>query len=118
MSNSRSRLVYSTYNDNLCPRCQKRLDKCRCSVTQEEPVSTDGIVLISRETKGRNGKAVTLVKDVDLNIVELKKLSKRLKNLCGSGGTVKHSVIEIQGDHRSLLKMELEGMGFTTKAAN
>jgi translation initiation factor 1 len=115
---SNSRLVYSTSNDNLCPRCQKRLDKCRCNAAQEEAVGTDGIVRIFRETKGRNGKAVTLIKGVDLNAVELKKLSKRLKNICGSGGTVKNSVIEIQGDHRSQLKLELEDMGFTTKTAN
>lgn len=115
---SNSRLVYSTSNVNLCPHCQKRLDKCCCSSNHGTQDYGDGIVRISRETKGRSGKAVTLIKGVNLIHPELKKLSKRLKNLCASGGTLKNGVIEIQGDHRPLLQRELEDMGFTTKTLN
>lgn len=61
-----------------------------------------------RETKGRKGKGVTLIKGIAVSPEELQKLAKRLKALCGSGGTIKESIIEIQGDHRQFLKQYLE----------
>ena len=45
----------------------------------------------------------------------LKQLSKQLKTKCGSGGTVKNGVIEIQGDHRELILQELKNEGFKVK---
>ncbi len=56
-----------------------------------------------RETKGRKGKGVCLVTGLELTDPELKALAKKLKALCGTGGTVKDGVIEIQGDHRDTL---------------
>ena len=56
-------------------------------------------VRVSRETKGRGGKAVTLVKGISLPDKDLDALGKQLKAACGSGGTVKEGVIEVQGDH-------------------
>ena len=72
---------------------------------------------MSRETKGRKGKGVTLVTGVPLDAQELPLLAKRLKNLCGAGGTVKSGVIEIQGDHRDRIVAELQGRGWTVKRA-
>ncbi len=115
---SNSRLVYSTSGDNLCPHCQKQLDKCQCSSEHDSQDQGDGIVKISRETKGRKGKSVTLLTGVDLAPAELKKLSKRLKDMCASGGTLKNGTIEIQGDHRIVLERTLKGMGFATKITN
>ncbi|MFK7864060.1 MAG: stress response translation initiation inhibitor YciH [Pseudohongiellaceae bacterium] len=105
---SNSRLVYSTAGNNLCNKCGKALAKCKCQKTQRPPNSGDGIVRLSRETKGRKGKGVTLISGLDLNEKELKALAKKLKALCGSGGTVRDQVIEIQGDHRVTLKSALE----------
>ena len=59
----------------------------------------DAIVRVSRETKGRAGKGVTLVKGLALDDAALNALGKQLKTSCGSGGTVKDGVIEVQGDH-------------------
>ncbi len=56
-------------------------------------------VRVSRETKGRGGKAVTLVKGVPLGEEALNTLGKKLKTACGSGGTLKEGVLEVQGDH-------------------
>ena len=39
---------------------------------------------------------------------DLKALAKKLKALCGSGGTVKDGIIEIQGDHRNQVKAQLD----------
>lgn len=77
----------------------------------------DGIVRIRRETKGRGGKAVTVVSGIPLAESALKVLCKQLKKRCGVGGSVKDDCIEIQGDQRSLLQAELEKQGYTVKLA-
>jgi translation initiation factor 1 len=105
MSNKESRLVYST-------------DAGRIKETQTaQTIETDGIVRIRRETKGRKGKGVTTVSGVGLAEAELKTLAKQLKQKCSTGGTVKDGVIEIQGDHRDKLKVELEKLGHNVKLA-
>jgi translation initiation factor 1 len=72
-------------------------------------------VRVGRETKGRRGKGVTIVTGVPLGGEALAELASRLKRLCGSGGTVRDGVIEIQGDHRDLLVTELAKQGWTVK---
>jgi len=74
-------------------------------------------VRVSRETKGRKGKGVTLVTGVALSEEDLKQLGSRLKQLCGTGGTVKDGVIEIQGDHRDRLVEWLVQQGHKVKKA-
>ncbi len=76
---------------------------------------SDGIVRISRQTKGRKGAGVSLVTGVPLDDKNLKNLAKQLKQKCGTGGTIKSGIIEIQGDHRDLLKQELLKLGYTVK---
>ncbi|HXX49527.1 MAG TPA: hypothetical protein VEN47_14955 [Myxococcota bacterium] len=77
----------------------------------------DGIVRVRRETQGRGGKTVTTVSGVGLPEDELRELAGELKRRCGSGGSVKDYVIEIQGDHRDAVVAELERRGFTVKLA-
>jgi translation initiation factor 1 len=77
----------------------------------------DGVVRVSRETKGRGGKAVTLVKGIALDEPELGALAKQLKAACGSGGTVKDGVIEVQGDHCDRLVALLQARGLNVKRA-
>ena len=72
---------------------------------------------LHRESKGRGGKAVTLVKNLTLSPADMKALAKKLKAVCGSGGTVKDSVIEIQGEHREKIAVALEKMGYKVKIA-
>lgn len=75
----------------------------------------DGLVRIGRETKGRKGKGMTVVTGVPLHPEGLRDLAKKLKQKCGTGGTLKDGRIEIQGDHRDLLVAELQAMGYTVK---
>lgn len=111
-----SRLVYSTDGGKLCRQCHRPLLKCVCG--NDRPGATgDGVVRIRRETKGRGGKAVTVLDGLPLAEAELKKLARDLKQRCGVGGSIKGESIEIQGDQRPVLKAELEKRGFTVKLA-
>lgn len=74
-------------------------------------------VYLHRDSKGRGGKAVTLIKKLVLSDEDMKDLAKRLKQLCGSGGTVKEDVIEIQGEHREKIAEEMKKMGYKVKIA-
>ena len=73
------------------------------------------MVRVGRETKGRRGKGVTTVSDVPLDEAGLAELAARLKQRCGTGGTVKDGRIEIQGDQRDRLAAELEALGYRVK---
>lgn len=98
MRNEGGGLVYSTDGGRACPACRKPLAQCACDQKKSSPVA-DGPVRVSRESAGRNGKNVTVIRGVSLDAVALAALGKELKAACGSGGTVKDGVIEVQGDH-------------------
>ncbi|TXR54715.1 translation initiation factor Sui1 [Reinekea thalattae] len=105
--------VYSTESGRICPDCDQPIADCVCA--QATIPEGDGIVRLSRQTKGRKGKGVTLVTGVLLAPDELKKLAKELKTKAGTGGTVKDGVIEIQGDCRDLLYSLLSDKGYQVK---
>ncbi len=92
-------------------------DKGRVKPEKKKPEDPkgNGIVRVGRETKGRKGSGMTVITGVPLHPEGLKDLAKKLKQKCGTGGTVKGRVIEIQGDHRDLLVSELTAMGYTVK---
>jgi len=91
-------LVYSTDGGKTCPACRRPVALCICR-QNEHAQSSGGIVRVSRESKGRNGKNVTVIRGLALDDAALMLLGKELKAACGSGGTVKDGVIEVQGDH-------------------
>lgn len=74
-----------------------------------------GKVRVSRQTQSRAGKAVTLITGLPLAAAELEALARELKRHCGSGGTVKDGVIEIQGEHRDAVVAQLVARGFAAK---
>lgn len=111
--NQGSGLVYSTGVGRLCPNCGEPIDACSCKRAQ--PIVKGGIVRVGRETKGRAGKGVSLITGLSLAPAELDQLCTQLKKRCGSGGTVKAGVIEIQGEHRDTLVAELSKLGYTVK---
>ena len=109
-----SRAVYSTQHGRLCPQCQRAISSCVCGA--DRPASAgDGIIRIRRETKGRGGKAVTVIEGAPESADKLKALCKQLKQRCGVGGSVKAAQIEIQGDQRTLCQQHLESMGYKVK---
>ncbi len=74
-------------------------------------------VYLHRETHGRGGKVVTLVKGLELSESDMSALAKRLKQACGSGGSIKNGEIEIQGEHRQKIAEILRGLGYRVKIA-
>lgn len=114
-SNSNGGLVYSTDTGRMCPDCRQPVAHCNCK--QQAIPKGDGVVRVSRESKGRGGKTVTLVKGALLDVVALAQLGKQLRSACGSGGTVKEGVIEIQGDHCDLVLETLKKLGHSAKRA-
>jgi translation initiation factor 1 len=96
---SSTRLVYSTQGGRTCPQCRQALADCRCAATQAQQLRGDGRVRVGRESAGRGGKTVTVVRGLALTDAQIADLGKQLRSACGTGGTAKDGVIEIQGDH-------------------
>jgi translation initiation factor 1 len=124
-----SRLVYDSdaVSAGRCPTCGKRMDRCTCAQsrparpTRAEPkvanLPRDGVVRLLRDRKGRGGKTVTLITGLSGPPAALAALVSDLKRMCGTGGTLRGDVLEIQGDHRDRLQAELERRGYTVKVA-
>ncbi len=106
-------LVYSTDTGRICPGCGKPAADCVCK--RRSAPAGDGIARVSREK--RNGKTVTVVKGLPLEEAELAAFGKQLRSQCGSGGTVKDFVIEIQGDHADKVMAALASAGHKAKRA-
>ena len=110
MPNDDRPTVYSTEGEDKGKPPKKKLS------VRSLPAS-DQTAYLHRESKGRGGKTVSLVKNLQLSEGDLKKLAKKLKKACGTGGTVKDGVIEIQGEHREKMAQVLEKLGYQTKIA-
>src|SRR4029453_11961185 len=109
------RVVYDSdaVDGGRCLSCGKRLDRCACAEPRATPAPAsrgaaseprDGVVRLLRDRKGRGGKTVTLITGVRGSPAALTQLTSELKRQCGTGGTLRGDVIEIQGDHRDRLR--------------
>ena len=105
-----SRRVYSTADGDLRKPAAPKARRAAAP-----PVPSDGIVRVSRETSGRRGKTVTVVRGLPPR--ELASVASDLKRQCGSGGAVKEGVVELQGDHRPKVVARLESQGYRVKLA-
>lgn len=101
----------------MCPVCRKPIASCLCASKASTRAPGDGVVRVSRETKGRGGKAVTVVRGLALDAASLVKLAQQLKSACGCGGTVKDGAIEVQGDHCDKVMAVLKAQGYAVKRA-
>ena len=110
-------LVYSTEGGRMCPACRQPLTDCKCQAAAAAVPRGNDVVRVSCETKGRGGKAVTVVRGLPLDAAALAALGKRLRSACGAGGAVKDGVLEVQGDHRSRVVDDLKADGWTVKLA-
>ncbi len=116
MKNSSSgTLVYSTEVGRICPICAKGVSQCACGANSKGSIAGDGVVRVSRQTKGRGGKAVTRVLGLALDAAALAALGKQLRTACGAGGTVKDGAIEVQGDHCEAVMAALKKHGYNPR---
>jgi len=120
MRDENSRLVYST--EETIPRLPRSLrndEKAKDNPdekvlhTNVRPSQQKATVRLDR--KGRGGKSVTVIEGLQIPQKEREALLKRLKAKLGTGGTVKDTCLEIQGDHRDALMAALEKLGYPTK---
>lgn len=109
-----ARIVYSTGIGSLCPNCRRPVRECVCP-KGVPGAAKPAAVRVARETQGRAGKGVTTITGLPLPLAEIETLATKLKRRCGSGGTVRGGVIEIQGDHRDSIVAELIKMGLPAK---
>jgi len=108
-----SHLIYSTDNGSVCPDCSKPIKECVCRKLRRNALpETSGKVKIRRETAGRKNKGVTIIYSLPLSQEQLEKLAKKLKSTFGTGGTVKDHTIELQGDQREKVAVELRRLGY------
>jgi translation initiation factor 1 len=98
-----SRVVYSTTDGDLRKARDPKLTERRADGNRVE---------VRREVTGRRGKAVTTVSGVPVDDAALKQLAGKLKKRCGVGGSVRDGVIEIQGDHRTVVVEILKAEGY------
>jgi len=103
-----SRLVYTTPS----------LDASKKS--QQFPVRSnygEQVARVTYEVKKRRGKGVTVIEGLGISEAEMRQLASELKRRHGTGGSVKSKRIEIQGDHRESIVIELRDRGFQVKQA-
>lgn len=107
------RIVYSTDPDPepLCPRCGR--SPCVCQTIDLPPRQQTAYV--KRDRKGRAGKTVTVVYNLQHTPATLKTLLTTLKEACGAGGTVREDGLEIQGDQRERVAEKLRVLGYRVK---
>jgi translation initiation factor 1 len=109
-------IVYRTGTGRMCPGCRRPFAQCVCKTAAAAAARAQaGAVRVSRQTQGRAGKAVTLISGLPLGAAALAGLAGELKRHCGSGGTVRDGVIELQGEHRDAVLAELLRRGFAAK---
>lgn len=101
----------------MCPACRRPVAQCACRQAARAVPAGDGIVRVLRESKGRGGKTVTVVRGAPGDAAAVAQLGQQLKAACGSGGTVKDGQIEIQGDHVDKVLAVLLAQGMKAKRA-
>jgi translation initiation factor 1 len=121
------RLVYDSDSvlPGRCPTCGKRRDRCTCQTARPASPAAptvanlprDGVVRILRDRKGRGGKTMTVIAGLSGSTAELSTLTSDLKRLCGTGGTLRGETVELQGDVRERVQVELLRRGFKVKLA-
>jgi len=110
-----STLVYATDAGRMCTGCGQPQSRCLCHANARAALVGDGQVRVRRESHKRGGKTVTAVRGLPLAPDALAALGKRLRTACGTGGTAKDGVLELQGDHVERVLALLVAEGFAAK---
>jgi translation initiation factor 1 len=92
---------------NICNTCGLPKELCVCESIAKE---TQQITIMA--VKKKFGKLNTVIEGIDTKQINMKELTKKLKNTFACGGTFKEGRIELQGDHKNRTKEELIKLGF------
>jgi len=113
----RERVVFSTGQGRICPRCGWRQDDCHCSSSLEPAVeAVSGRITANLRLENRaSGKSVMVVDGLPRNPEFLESLAKEWKKSCGTGGHVIDQGVELQGDQRERLRELLVKKGWKVK---
>ena len=112
MSSNNSRTVWSSESGDLRKKNLTSPEKRDASLPPNQQTA-----YLHRDSKGRGGKGVTLIKNLILSEEDMSALTKHIKQTCGLGGTVKDGVIEIQGGNRERIAAVLVKLGYKVKMA-
>ncbi len=110
MSPNESRTVWSSDSGDLRKKNERK------PIVKSLPPNQQTAYL-HRDSKGRGGKGVTLIRNLVLSEGDMSALAKKVKQACGVGGTVKDGVIEIQGENRERIADVLIKLGYKVKLA-
>jgi translation initiation factor 1 len=93
---------------DICPKCGLPIQACVCSdiITENQQITVSS-------DRRKFGKVITLVSGLDAE--GIKEIAKKLKNKLACGGTIKNSIVELQGDHKHKIKRALLEIGFTAE---
>jgi translation initiation factor 1 len=114
MSRDKNRTVWSSEQGDL--RKQKNLTPHPSPARRGESLPPQQQTAYLHRESRKNGK-VTLVKNLVLSEEDMKVLAKKLKEACGTGGTTKEGVIEMQGEQREKIAGVLQKLGYKVKIA-
>lgn len=112
-----NRLVYDSEQGRIVGPSPKRRGNSPPPKDPGAGAPRDGVVRLLRDRKGRGGKTVTLVVGLSGGTEELARVATELKRACGTGGSIKGDVVEIQGDHRERICLILREQGHLVKLA-
>jgi translation initiation factor 1 len=87
-------------------------------MTEPAPLKQPEPIIVRLEKSGRGGKAVTLLEGFRMHPAGKEELLRKFKRRCGTGGTLKNGVMEIQGDQRARLMVLLESAGYRVKVGS
>ena len=110
MSPNESHTVWSSDSGDLRKKAENKT-----AITSLPPGQQTAY--LHRDSKGRGGKSITLIKNLVLSEADMNALAKKIKQACGVGGTVRDSVIEIQGENREKIAAVLTKLGYKVKLA-
>jgi len=93
----------------ICTKCGLPKELCVC-----ETIAKESQRITISHVKKKFGKIYTQISGIDEKQIDLKDLTKRLKNTCACGGTAKDGIVELQGDHKAKVKETLIQLGFSS----
>lgn len=91
----------------ICTTCGLPKELCVC-----ESIAKEGLKITVQSIKKKFGKKYTAIDGISDKDIDMKMLTKKLKEKFACGGTFKDGIIELQGDHRNKVKDVLVSLGF------